>query len=165
MHCSILGCDKPAEKRGWCGMHYRRWQRHGDPYRERPSPLARFHQKYEVTPTGCWLWTGGLFAGDGGGYGQFYVDGRNWHAHRWAYTVLVRPLDDDETLDHLCRVRPCVNPDHLEPVPIAVNLLRGVGAPARNARKTHCVRGHELTGDNVTRFGPDLRWRRCRACR
>jgi hypothetical protein len=62
-------------------------------------------------------------------------------------------------LDHLCRVRNCVNPKHLEPVIERINFLRGVGASARNAKKTHCVRGHRLAGKNVRVFKDEKRYR------
>lgn len=78
------------------------------------------------------------------------------------YRELVAPIPDDLTLDHLCRVRACVNPDHMEPVTIRENALRGETAAARNAAQTHCPQGHEYTGENtyVTTAGS----RRCRTC-
>jgi hypothetical protein len=65
-------------------------------------------------------------------------------------------------LDHLCRNTRCVNPDHLEPVTLAENVLRGVSSPAMNARKTHCDSGHEFTPAN-TYISPRSE-RKCRAC-
>jgi hypothetical protein len=67
------------------------------------------------------------------------------------------------TLDHLCRNKACVNPAHLEPVTNRENVLRGVGLSAENARKTHCKRGHPLSGDNVV-VSKGGRKRRCVAC-
>lgn len=74
------------------------------------------------------------------GYGVFNL-GREQGtvlAHRWAYTFLVGPIPDRLQLDHRCRNRVCVNPDHLEPVIQRKNLLRGNGLSAQNARKKHC---------------------------
>jgi hypothetical protein len=82
-------------------------------------------------------------------------------AHRIVYMLLVGPIPFGYALDHLCRVRRCVNPAHLEPVTIAENVLRGEGTAARHARQTHCLRGHPLSGDNLVVYGGD---RHCRAC-
>jgi hypothetical protein len=123
--------------------------------------IERFWSKVARGGTGgCWLWTAGKFSE---GYGQFWRDGRNLHAHRVAYELLVGPIPEGLNLDHLCRVRHCVNPAHLEPVTARTNLLRGVGQPARNARKTHCKNGHEFTPENTYEIRPG--WRACRQCK
>ena len=96
------------------------------------------------------------------GYGQFWDGTRLVRAHRFAYEQIVGPIPDGLQLDHLCRVRSCVNPAHLEPVTCQVNLLRGTGASARNAIKTHCPQGHAY-GDFNTYIRPEG-WRRCREC-
>lgn len=160
--CSIEDCERPSRKRGWCQTHYGRWREHGDPLHGGPivrslPPLERFLARLDVGD--CWLWTGSL---DRDGYGRFHADGRGHLAHRWIYQELVRHLAEDETLDHLCRVRHCCNPDHLDPVDAATNTLRGYGPSAVNARKTVCKRGHGLTPENVYEF-PDGR-RACREC-
>lgn len=107
----------------------------------------------------CWLWLG---AKTGNGYGLFWDGIRLVAAHRWRYQQVHGPLDKSITLDHLCRARSCVNERHVEPVTNRVNVLRGVGVSAENARKTHCLRGHELTGENVYLRGNR---RHCRQCR
>lgn len=128
------------------------------------DPQARWWSKVDKQPSGCWLWTGAL---DRHGYGQFDVTtgGKrtNHRAHRWGYQQFVRPLDDNETIDHLCRVRACVNfEQHLEPVPHAENVARGQSGQ-HNAVKTHCPQGHEYTPENTApRKGGG---RTCIACR
>jgi hypothetical protein len=120
--------------------------------------------------TGCWLWTGSLTYN---GYGTFsvWMERRrsvNWRAHRLAWfmahgSVPSPPLE----LDHLCRVRSCVNPKHLEPVTRSVNTRRGLAGvlnKARAAAKTHCINGHPYTLATVYR-SPKEGLRGCRICR
>lgn len=107
----------------------------------------------------CWIWTGKRLPA---GYGRMSYGGKWNLAHRMSYTHLVGPIPEGLDLDHLCRNRACVNPAHLEPVTRSVNLRRGVGGPAINAAKTHCIRGHEFTPENtaIAERGK----RRCRKC-
>lgn len=85
-------------------------------------------------------------------------------AHRISYEMLIGPIPSGLQLDHLCRVRHCVNPQHLEPVTNRVNSLRGISLPAQNHRKTHCPQGHAYTPDNVYYHGAGNRWRICATC-
>jgi hypothetical protein len=124
-----------------------------------PSAVARFWAKIDQSGS-CWTWTAHLNAK---GYGQFGVSGRNVKAHRFAYELLVGPIPAGLVIDHLCRNRACCNPDHMEPVTGAVNILRGVGLAAVNARKTKCLRGHPLSGDNLCVRADGER--ECRECR
>lgn len=116
--------------------------------------------------SGCWLWVGSLQAN---GYASAGYQGRTVRAHRKIYEILVAPIPDGLQLDHLCRVRSCCNPDHLEPVTPTVNKLRGISVVAINARKTHCVRGHPLYGANLRIHhvnGKRRRsYRQCRICK
>lgn len=143
----ISGCGKKHFGRGWCQMHYERWRVHGDPeailkrYVDATDDV-RFWAKVEKTDT-CWLWTAKL---QENGYGRFkYDDGHLGMAHRWVYEQLVGPIPEGLVIDHLCQVKHCVNPDHLEAVSSGENVLRGDGPTAVNARKTSCLRGHEFS--------------------
>ncbi len=124
----------------------------------RPGVLERFWARVNVHPDGCWLWTGGIKGGTG--YGSF--DGES--VHRVAYELLRGPIPRGLEIDHLCRVRRCVNPGHLEPVTHRENGLRGVGVAAKHARKTHCLHGHEFTEANTYRRPDRPWWRGCQTC-
>lgn len=121
--------------------------------------IDRFKENYIPEPnSGCWLWIGALRPT---GYGVFNEGGKRYPAHRWGYESLVGQIPKGLQIDHLCRVRSCVNPDHLEPVTQRENILRGNGIAAINARKTHCKRGHPLTAGNVYL---SAKRRQCRQC-
>lgn len=126
-----------------------------------PSTLERMFDKISPEPnSGCWLWTGSMFPT---GYGQArFVAHASAQAHRVMYELLVGPIPENLDLDHLCRIRSCVNPRHLEPVSRRVNLLRGIGHPAINAQKTKCIHGHSLSEENIYRVNGK---RVCKDCR
>lgn len=119
--------------------------------------MERFWSKVDRRDSDeCWLWTACITKPSkygSGGYGLFYMGKdakpRLATAHRVAYEWLVGPIPAGLQLDHLCRVRHCVNPAHLEPVTARVNLLRGETRAAANAVKTHCPQGHEYDGFNI----------------
>ena len=120
--------------------------------------VDRFWSKVDTSDE-CWLWMGTTSKG----YGRHHDSG-TWHpAHRIAYELLVGPVPEGLTLDHLCRVRNCVNPAHLEPVTTRENVMRGVSVAAQNARKTHCKHGHPFEGENVLYLNGG-RFRHCRPC-
>ena len=139
------------------------------------TPAAERLRRYftEGPPDACWPWTG---ATDRHGHGQFHPSAnKTIRAHRAVYELLVGPIPKGMTLDHLCHSndrtceggatcphRICVNPAHMEPVTLGENKRRGMSPPAVNARKTHCIRGHELTPDNLVTS--KLPWRKCRTC-
>lgn len=116
----------------------------------------RFWMKVRKTSS-CWLWEAVVNAD---GYGQFRKTSRGpmVGAHRVAWELTRSPIPKGMMPDHLCRNRNCVNPDHMEIVTNRVNVLRGIGACAIHARKTHCPEGHPY--DVKDRDG-----RRCRTCR
>lgn len=103
--------------------------------------------QFVKTSDDCWIWTGGIHKKTG--YGNFWLNGTTWLAHRYAYAALVGEIPDGWTVDHLCRVRHCVNPAHLEAVSFAENNRRSDSASARNMRKTHCPQGHPYIEGNI----------------
>jgi hypothetical protein len=115
----------------------------------------------------CWQWTGAI---NRGGYGNINIkqDNGAWvprTVHRVAYQILIGPIPEGLELDHLCRVRSCCNPWHLEPVTKTVNVRRGRAPKTSGAwlrAKTHCPHGHPYDEGN-TRKSPSGR-RHCRAC-
>ena len=107
----------------------------------------------------CWEWTSHL---NTAGYGQVGFFGRRTLVHRLMWEALVGPIPLGLEMDHLCRNRRCVNPDHLEPVTSSVNSQRGYLNPP-HVWKSHCLRGHPFTGDNIYLYPNGNR--ACRACR
>lgn len=158
--------DDPCSKsgvivgRGLCRKHYQRWWKNGSPQaRKYTRAVANdWQSKVEWVSPGCWEWTASL------NYGYGWYSGPNFStkmAHRYVYQELVRPLADNEHLDHLCRNTRCVNPDHLEVVTHTENVNRGA-AGAGKRRRTRCVNGHEFTPEN-TIINPNGH-RACREC-
>ncbi len=116
----------------------------------KPATIERILEWVTPEPnSGCWLWTGSL---GGNGYARLSINRKMVAAHRAAYEFVKGPIPDGLELDHLCRVRSCVNPDHLEPVTHRENAIRGL-APgqlaARNKAITHCPKGHPYAGGNL----------------
>jgi len=112
------------------------------------------------TQTGCWLWTGACTAE---GYGCVGIPKtrKTTKAHIAVYKAHKGPVPKGKQLDHLCRVKRCVNIEHLEPVTCRVNVLRGETIAAKNAAKTHCIHGHSL--EDAYLRGPNKN-RQCRTC-
>lgn len=169
--CVVEGCGVGGKlRRGMCRKHYDRLTKYGDPLARPPASRwewrgwsieERFWAWVDTGgANGCWLWTGMLSTS---GYGQF---GKRIAAHRFAYEFAVGPIPNGLQLDHLCRVRNCVNPSHLEPVDPWENWRRGESPAAVNRRKTHCKRGHAFDEANtawaLNARGKAYRW--CRAC-
>lgn len=103
---------------------------------------------------GCWLWTGAVSST---GYGKF----TRHYAHRFSYELAKGPIPDGLTIDHLCRVPRCVNPDHLEAVTIGENMKRGTAPGAIVSRTNRCLRGHDMSDAYVRKDGLG---RACRTC-
>lgn len=122
------------------------------------TPEDRFWVKVNKTE-GCWLWTGAISQT---GYGSFYigkVDGKyRWNgAHKFSYELANGPTNLE--VDHLCRIRTCVRPDHLEAVTTKENLYR---RPNSEATRTHCPQGHEY--DEANTYHNANGSRKCREC-
>lgn len=110
-------------------------------------------QFIDLIKTDCWIWTG---YHDEKGYGQLIYRGKSYKAHRWFYEIVNDEIPKGLELDHLCRNRSCVRPEHLEPVTHIENVGRGL-----NAKKTHCKYGH-LKEVRVSNGKPRLE---CFVCR
>lgn len=163
--CSIAGCGRVHDARGYCKAHYVRARASGE---LALIDRVNWRDNYEVSDSGCWIWQGRV---DRDGYGarggvmrqEFGTD----RAHRAFYMLLVGPIPDGLVIDHLCRVPACVNPEHLEPVTPEENTQRGENFLAVNRRVQSCPQGHEYSGENliikVKRSGQKSRT--CKVCR
>ena len=162
-HGTCLICPRVEKlRKGMCQMHYLRWKKYGDPNRGKPPTEWYFWNRVEITET-CWLWTSHL---TNAGYGNFQSPYLNTRlAHRISYLWLIGPIPAGLELDHLCRSRRCVNPDHLEPVTHSVNTMRGQEARGRAVTQNPvCRKGHAYTEAN-TYWNPTKNARSCRKCR
>lgn len=136
--CTIEGCDRQADSRGWCLMHYKRWRKHGDPnitlvvYTAEESFSLRTRRDGE-----CLIWTGAL---DTYGYGNMRANGRNRLVHRWAWEQTHGPIPAGMEIDHyVCFNRACCELSHLRLVTHQQNGENRTGAYLSN--KTSGVRG------------------------
>ena len=142
--CALPECSRAHDGNGWCRNHNERWKKYGDPRGMsilRSSEHIRFWAKVDrhgSVPAGkpelgrCWLWTGEV---NNKGYGRFKRKSRGMEvAHRFSYVTAHGEVPDGLCLDHLCRVRNCVRPSHLEAVTLSVNVLRGY-----EARRGQCL--------------------------
>ena len=165
--CSFGGCMAIHQAKSFCQRHYLKLLRYGTPFGGRPhylSDIDHFMSKVEKTDS-CWLWKGTI---DRKGYGQYTIPrsgGKKVGAHRYAYQIFKGMIPQGREPDHLCRVRHCCNPEHLEAVTRSENLRRGlVGHKIAEIQrlKTHCPQRH-LYDDTNTYRNPDGK-RVCRQC-
>jgi hypothetical protein len=178
--CLLELCYRNVKTAGYCGMHYQRIRKHGDPIYEKHrvihgSLAERFWPRVLKTD-GCWIWAGPKTPN---GYGRIYVSkNKPVGAHRVAYELLVGPIPSGFELDHTCHTRACdegdscphracVNVDHLEPVTHEENIRRSNFYTydhklSIRKRKAVCKQGHPYAGDNLSfdRKGSQV----CRAC-
>ena len=136
---------------------------------EAPAPAASSTQKdrdrlwsYALADgSGCWVWQLALSES---GYGRIWVGDKALRPHRFAYEIVKGPIPEELELDHLCRLRACINPNHLEAVTHLENMRRGEAPPPpRYALRAYCKRGHAFTKAN-TYITPTRSARGCRAC-
>jgi hypothetical protein len=125
-------------------------------------PLAeRLLSNIEISPGGCWVWRGMV---NKDGYGRIRAYGKRVFTHRVAYELLVGPIPEGLTIDHICGHHRCLCPDHLEPTTGVENVLRG-----GNSAKTHCIHGHAFDEEN-THYAVNLKQphrphiRQCKEC-
>lgn len=136
--CTVLGCDVFVNGRGYCPKHYQRWKTNGDPLIvqfHRCPPEQRVWRHVELALPSvfrpdlgcCWAWHSTL---SDDGYGRMNVRGRWVYIHRFVYEMLVGPIPAGLDLDHLCRVKNCLRPTHMEPVTRGENQRRAIEAKA-----------------------------------
>ena len=155
--CSVANCDAPFYCRGFCTKHYQRVTRLGRlGLRDTAERLAA---KSVIRESGCIEWKGAHVPS---GHGRIFHEGRVQYAHRVAWQLQRGPIPDEMVIDHLCCNPPCVNVEHLRVTTHKINSLAGTSPPAKNAVKTHCLRGHAFDTANtwIDRHG----YRACRAC-
>ena len=169
--CKVEDCASHAKARGWCPMHYARWQRGGIADRPPTPPMSPVSHTVTSllartvprTDSECREWTGPRTKG---GYGTVSDAGRSTTVHRVMYELAVGPIPLGYTIDHVatrgCVSRACIWPPHLEAVSHRTNLLRGKTLTAARACATECVNGHPFAPEN-TRVRPNGT-RQCRAC-
>lgn len=163
--CAVDECSKPRRSALYCSAHQMRLDRYGSPDyypRGKPKPWTGiphteegFWSLVEVTGA-CWYWQGGLTPE---GYGYWFFEGRTSGVHRIAHRMLTQEeVPSSMHIDHLCRTRNCVNPDHMEVVTPEENSRR---ANRPKVERTHCTHGHEWTPGNTLPLGTSKRCRQC----
>jgi hypothetical protein len=123
------------------------------------TPEKVLNNWVEKSEYGCWQWMGAVGLN---GYGKVHINYKNLLPHRVIYELFKGKITNGLTIDHLCRNRLCVNPEHLEAVSLKENILRSNSITAKQARQTHCIRNHPLFGSNLY-ITPDKR-RQCKIC-
>lgn len=152
-------CERDAIARGLCTKHYQSWKR-ANPTEVRDvgygvDAVERILDR-SLEIDGCWVYQ---WATDAKGYARVRTGEGKRFAHRITWEHFIGPWPDGLTFDHLCRNTSCVNPWHGDAVPLQVNSARN-----NNSLKTHCPKGHPLSGDNL-RYASNGHGRVCRECR
>lgn len=158
--CRAPRCDRAADVKRLCRLHYQRLRNRGS--LELPTVADRFWSKVRgAVVDDCWTWAAHR---NHAGYGQFGTGGRIVLAHRWSYEQLIAPIENGATLDHLCRNPACVNPWHLEQVPLAENIRRAAAVRDYGPPMSRCGNGHPMTPENAYRRPGRRNSLACRAC-
>lgn len=128
-----------------------------------PGVIPAYKKAWLVMENGCHIWQGDVARG---GYGRVHVNKIQRSVHRVRYELEVGPIPHGMVLDHFVCDNPiCCNPAHVRPVTVRENTLRGRGITATLAAKTHCKKGHPLSGDNLSPYERTVRGaRRCKKC-
>lgn len=152
--CSIADCSRTVLARGWCGAHYQRWRKSGNPLvaKFERGPLELLWKHVELgRDDECWNYTGKV---NKRGYARFK---HHW-VHRLAWELQRGPIPEGLTVDHLCFNKVCTNPQHLEIVPLKENLRRR----RTLLDKGICIHGHLIEGEkDVRRSGNHVECMRC----
>lgn len=145
---SLYVCQTRGGRGKFCSrLCHEQWRRENP---KGPPIIDRLMSRITKDECDCWLWTGPK---NPGGYAAFTCTTREGpktrSVHRLMYQMLVGTIPERMDLDHLCRVRHCVNPAHLEPVTRSENLRRGMTGNHPHTRKEHCPQGHPYSGENL----------------
>lgn len=166
--CAVKECNNPAIAHGLCNGHAKRQRQYGDPLKGRRSnprsatPEERFWAFVDVqSSTECWPWNGGTNRKGYGNFGLNRQGRKSIAAHRYAYELAHGLIPNGKQVHHVCENKACQNPAHLTLLEPGEHSLIGNGFSGRNARKTHCKRGHPLTPENCYDYAGK---RECKLC-
>jgi HNH endonuclease len=110
----------------------------------------------------CWEWIGSK---DWFGYGKMIIELKSYYAHRISYEIFNGKIGDNLVIDHLCKNKSCLNPEHLEATSRAENTRRGTGFAGKNRQKEFCPKGHKLDKENLNSWDLKRGKRGCEECR
>lgn len=126
-----------------------------------PNTIEDVLLKLVLQEYGCLEWPGYL---DEDGYGKVKINGRDWRVHRLIWEYYNGAIPAELQIDHICKNRKCSKLEHLQLLTVTENVLRSECPGAKNAKKTHCLRGHPLSGENLY-ISPGRKGRHCRICK